>query len=336
MCAFVRDVLHPREIGVILSYRCLSDCAHCLYNSGPNWRDWMDEDEVGAALRTAKKVWGSGFQLHFTGGEPFLHFPLLRASVQIAVDLDIPCYVETNASWCRDQQKVGDRFRQLREVGLDAVLISVSPFHQESIPLKHTLDAISIARSVFGDNRVIVYQSDWLPEMSRHGVDGPVPLDVYQSEYGANQAGLHLWLGYGLISGGRAGYRLGNLVPKRKAEAFHGVNCQAELLFAPHSHLDLYGNYIPGFCGGITLGDWHDLEALIEGYGEDRYPTLIRLLIERGPFGLYQKAVGAYAYQPLPDGYAGKCHLCVDVRKHLLESHLFEETLKPHKFYESF
>ena len=37
--------LTPRDIGLILSYRCQTDCAHCLYNCGPDWHDWMPEDE---------------------------------------------------------------------------------------------------------------------------------------------------------------------------------------------------------------------------------------------------------------------------------------------------
>ena len=32
-----------RDIGLILSYRCRSACAHCLYNFGPDWHDWMQE-----------------------------------------------------------------------------------------------------------------------------------------------------------------------------------------------------------------------------------------------------------------------------------------------------
>jgi hypothetical protein len=36
----------------------------------------------------------------------------------------------------------------------------------------------------------------------------------------------------------------------------------------------------------------------------------------------------------LPDGYAGKCHLCVDVRRHLVRRGGFPE-LRPAAFYEN-
>ena len=152
-----RRPLQPRDIGLILGYRCQAACAHCLYNCGPAWQEWIDPDEVRAALSAAKCAWGSGFQVHLTGGEPFLNYPLLLASTQIARNLDIPVYLETNAGWCRDLDLAEGRFHELREAGLGAVLVSVSPFHQEAIPLGRALEAISAARAVFGSGRVIVY-----------------------------------------------------------------------------------------------------------------------------------------------------------------------------------
>jgi len=332
----IQSALMPRDIGLILTYRCLPTCAHCLYNCGTGWHDWMSVEDVHTALTQAKKVWGQGFQVHLTGGEPFMNFPLLLQSTRIAVDLGIPVYVETNAGWCRDISLAEVRFRQLREAGMDAVLISVSPFHQETIPLQRSLDGISAAHLAFGTSRVIVYQSEWLPEMARHDRMAPVPLDTYVAAYGQPQAGLHLWRGYGLISGGRSGYRLGDLAIKQPAGDFRGMDCSQELLFAPHSHLDLYGNFIPAFCGGIMLGRWFDLGALVSDIRAARFEPMVKLLVDDGPYGLYQYARDYYDYHDLEGGYAGKCHLCVDIRRHLIGVGVFEENLRPNGFYESF
>ena len=331
-----RTPLQPRDIGLILGYRCQAACAHCLYNCGPNWRDWMSPDEVEAALSAAKRAWGSGFQVHLTGGEPFLNYQLLLEATQIARSLDIPVYLETNAGWCRDMDLAEVRFRELREAGLGAVLVSVSPFHQETIPLGRALEAISAARAVFGAGRVIVYQSEWLPELSQHGLQARVPLERYPEKYGKNRAGLHLWMNYGLISGGRAGYRLGEWAPKRPAESFKGETCREELLFAQHSHLDLYGNFIPAFCGGMRLGDWHQLESVVESVRQGDLPPMIARLAVDGPFGLLMAARDDFGYQTLDSGYAGKCHLCVDIRAHLVQAGVCPEALMPKQFYESF
>ena len=332
----MQTALMPRDIGLILTYRCLPSCAHCLYNCGTGWHDWMSAEDVQIALKQAKDVWGQGFQVHLTGGEPFMNFPLLLEATQIAVALGIPVYVETNAGWCRDKGEAALRFRYLREAGMDAVLISVSPFHQETIPLQRTLDGISAALEAFGSNRVIVYQSEWLPEMSRHDRMEPVPLDTYVEEFGQHQAGLHLWMGFGLISGGRSGYSLGDLAIKQSAAAFRGVNCSQELLFAQHSHMDLYGNFIPAFCGGIALGRWYDLAALVKDHRDAHFEPMIQMLIEGGPYNLCQFAKKSSDYRDLEEGYAGKCHLCVDVRRHLIGEGGFMENLNPVGFYDAF
>ncbi len=330
---FNRIALQPRDIGLILSYRCQAECAHCLYNCGPGWHAWMAPEEVALVLENAKSAWGSGFQLHLTGGEPFLNFPLLLHATEEAARLAIPVYVETSAGWVRNLTMAEERFRRLRGAGMGAVLVSVSPFHQESIPLQRTLDGISAARAAFGPERVIVYQQDWLPELARHGLADPVPLSEYQAEYGTRRAGLRLWMGFGLISGGRAGYRLGEWLPKRPADSFAGERCREELAYAQHSHLDLCGNVIPAFCGGISLGDWHDLPGLVRDVRHGRVPRLAAILMEEGPYGLYRLAAAEAGYRPAEAGFAGKCHLCVDVRRHLLSAGQFKHDLTPAQFY---
>ena len=84
---------------------------------------------------------------------------------------------------------------------------------------------------------------------------------------------------------------------------------------------------------GLAVGDWHDLPRILADFQAGRYPTLIEVLLERGPYGLVEMAQEQYGYKPLLDGYAGRCHLCVDVRRPLVETSDFEE-LRPQGFYE--
>lgn len=293
----------------------------------------MQPDEIRAALE-ATLTWERPYQVHLTGGEAFLKFPLLLQATEIAAELGISAYAETNAGWCVSEDLVERRFRALRQAGMKSILISCSPFHGESIPLVSTLLAIRKAWEIFGQENVFVYIADWFEVMSAFDETQPIPLEVYSQIYGEEEAGRMFWQGYGLISGGRAGYRLAHLTPKRSPQAFQNENCARELLYAPHSHFDLYGNFIPAFCGGLRVGNWHDLPALIEEFQTGDYPELIQILIELGPYGLYEMALERYAYQPLARGYAGKCHLCTDVRRHLVNHYPFDE-LQPVDFYEN-
>ena len=277
--------------------------------------------------------WPQPPQVHFTGGEPFLHFSLLLEGVHQAVARGITNYVETSASWCIEEEETVERFNALRNAGLQAILISCSPFHAERIPPSRTLRAIRAAIEVFGTRRVIIYLPEFLDVVKRFDVERPTPLSRYEEVFGTEGAHRILWQGYGIISGGRSGYRLGHLVPKYPEEHFAEEDCLEEILFAHHSHFDLYGNYISGFCGGLTIGAWRELPQVLNDFRAGRYPKLVGVLIESGPYGLYELAKRELDYQALPDGYTGKCHLCVDVRQHLVGEDKFTE-LRPRAFYE--
>jgi hypothetical protein len=96
-----------------------------------------------------------------------------------------------------------------------------------------------------------------------------------------------------------------------------------------HVHVDNYGNYIPGYCGGLSLGDARDLDALCQGIDLNERPVLRALMTNIGE--LYRLG-SEYGYQER-DGYISKCHLCLDVRKHLATSGDFGE-LRPEPFYD--
>jgi hypothetical protein len=294
----------------------------------------MSSDDIRVALE-AMLGWPQTFQVHITGGEPFLNFPLLLEAVETATDLGIPRYLETNAGWAVNEELVDRHFIALREAGLQAILISVSPFHSESIPLERTLLAIRKANEIFGHQHTIIYQTQWLEQIQSFGHETPTPLNHYIETYGEIETGRMLWGGYGLISGGRSGYHLGHLASKQPAEYFNGDSCAYDLLFAPHSHFDLYGNFIPGFCGGLTAGSWRELPMVLARYQRHEFSTIIGILAEYGPYGLFEAAVLEYGYKPLLEGYCGKCHLCVDVRRHLAPTGNFPE-LQPIQFYEEF
>ncbi len=311
--------LCPEDLGLILTYRCHSGCKHCLYNCGPRWeKEPISSSTLHEALE-AVCTWTRRPQVHLTGGEPFLCFERLLEGTQVATELGLACYVETSASWCTDEAEAVERFTVLREAGLQAVLISCSPFHAERIPPLRTMRAIHAAIKVFGPRQTIVYLPNFIEILQRFDLDRPTPLARYEEEFGAERAGQILWGGYGIISGGRAGYRLGHLVPHYPVTALVQKRCARELLHAPHSHFDLYGHFIASFCGGLTVGDWHDLPQLLDDFQAGRYPPLVERLIEYGPHGLFEWAQANYDYHPLPEGYTGKCHLCVDVRRHLVQ-----------------
>ena len=266
--------------------------------------------------------------LHFTGGEPFINFDFLLKAVQIADEFEIPStFVETNCFWCRSDKITKEKLNLLKSTGLRGILISVNPFYAEYVPFERTERCIKISREVFGPN-VMVYQIEYYKRFKQLGIRKRIPLANYlalaQNESLTSEVELFLM--------GRAAVKLKTMYPAYLAQHFFSQPCLPPFLREWHNHLDNYGNIMPGYCGGISLGDWHQLDDLIEdGIDLDKRPIL-SFLISENMKGLYDFAK-LLGYSELEEGYISKCHLCLDLRKYLINQKDFEE-LRPLEFYD--
>jgi hypothetical protein len=149
-----------------------------MYASSPTWKDdWISDkdlevvltqlaDTITSSPKGSNKVsLNSG--LHFTGGEPFLNFDLLRKAISIADELKIPSiFVETNCYWCINDKTVEEKLRILQDSGLDGILVSVNPFILEQIPYERTERAVRISEAVFNDN-LMIYQQFFYHQFKR-------------------------------------------------------------------------------------------------------------------------------------------------------------------------
>jgi hypothetical protein len=325
----------PVSGGIFLSYRCNASCRHCMYACSPNWgTDWIDIRDVNGILSDLSEklppppTQGIGINrgLHFTGGEPFLNFPLLLELAGIASDLGIGgTFVETNCFWCKEEERTERRMRELRDAGLEGILISINPFTLEYVPIERCRLAIDVAREVFGRN-VLVYQQGTLNSVVRSGIEGKLSLDGSLELLGSDAL-----RGLEVLPRGRAAYSLEDMYLHYPADAFLDCSCREELARGWHFHVDNYFNYVPGYCGGISLGDARDMDAILSGVDLDRHPVLGALV--RGLAHLYRFAADGFDYRERKEGYVSKCHLCLDLRRHIAgETEEFEE-LSPREFY---
>jgi len=98
-----------------------------------------------------------------------------------------------------------------------------------------------------------------------------------------------------------------------------------------HNHFDNYGNYMPGYCAGISLGNSQNLDRLLKEAVDLNKPPVLKFLINQDFVGLFKFAKD-YGYQELQEGYVSKCYLSLDIRKYLVAEKEFEE-LKPREFF---
>lgn len=327
----------PVSGGLILSYRCSCECLHCMYACSPRWEDeWISREDLEIILsQLAGRIVASPYGpehvslnhgLHITGGEPFLNFELLADAVETAVSCGIPStFVETNCAWCVNERITRERLLILKDKGLRGILISVNPFYLEWVPFRRTKSAVEIGHEIFGRN-MFVYQLEYFRLFTSMGLEGTLPYDEFRKLEGKGSLG-----DVEFFFMGRAAYRLGGDSSRFRAGELSAHGCVGGFLRSWHNHFDNYGNFIPGYCGGISLGDCRDLSCLIEeGIDPDEYPVL-GYLAQDDMEGLFRFAQD-FGYRELPSGYLSRCHLCTDMRMFLLGKRPFKELL-PQGFY---
>jgi len=319
--------------GIILSYQCSNQCRHCLYACAPDYQEWMSEKMADQILGSVAghRLYLTG--LHIAGGEPFIKPELLEYVIRKAISLSLPVdYVETNGFWCRSKDRARSVLQRMKDAGLQAILVSCSPFHQEFIPFESVKNAVDVGRQVFGPSGVLIYTPYFYEQLSNVEPGEPLPFEQYVEAVGEENASMAFATEYGLIPNGRAATRLAFLYEHRPASAYFGETCRRELSSPHHIHIDPYGHYIAGLCAGISLGDGRNLDSLYQGINLDDKPVL-HCLVNGGVELLYQWAIQNYGYQEDLKGYVAKCHLCLDIRRHLVASGETFVELAPEPFY---
>ena len=323
------SVKHWSFAGLLLTYWCNARCASCYLCCGPQRHEEMSvEDALGfwAGLQAACP---HGCRIHLSGGEPFGDWPRLiclcrRAAAETLGPLE---KVETNAFWADGPQIVRDRLRALDASGMGKLVISTDPYHQEFVPISRCRLAARVAEEVLGARRVQVRWRDWLAEgFDTAGLDDSQRAALFARYASAGKDRLT----------GRAADALAGNLPCMSAGNFADRPCKERLLRSRHVHIDGGGRMMPGVCAGIVLGVagresvsdvWRRLAA-----DHNRRP-IVAALAERGPVGLLPLAERT-GFAPQA-GYAGKCHLCWQIRRHLSQTGLYEEELAPAWMYET-
>ena len=106
-------------------------------------------------------------------------------------------------------------------------------------------------------------------------------------------------------------------------------SCATELLSTGHFHLDLFGNYIPGLCSGLSIAR----DDLGKPLPAEKYPVLTALFHE-GIRGIFKMALEKFDYTPAKENYINKCDLCTEIRSFFVQNDLGGDAeLNPKDFY---
>jgi hypothetical protein len=236
-------------------------------------------------------------------------------------------YVETNSAWFRDLGQAVQILAGLKQRGLDTLLISLSPFHNEFIPFDRVKGVVRACEEA-GIN-VFPWIEEFWPELEALGDSRPHRLAEFKARFGPDYL-RNLPGRYWVHMGGRAVVTFAQELPLRPlSELEPQCGPCRELVDTSHFHIDLYGSYVPGLCSGLAFD-----QALLGGpVPREDHPVLTRLF-ESGPWGLLDWAQGRAGFSP-QKAYLNKCHLCLDIRAHLFRRGQVTPDLAPAGFYES-
>ncbi len=317
-----------RSGGLITNYYCTSECGHCLYRCSPAWpRDYITPESARSLLRTVLRL--GCREIHIGGGEPCLQPEGLCAVLDAARETGIGVeYVETNSSWYRSPEQARSFLERLRRHGLHTLLVSISPFHNEFIPLAKVRGVLEACRDT--GMGVFPWIPDFLRDLGAFDPDRPHRLMEYAELFGEGYLE-SLPQRYWIAGGGRALETFGRFRPRRSAAAIAAEQNRGcgELREVGHFHVDLYGNYVPGLCAGFAIRHT-DLGAPLP---ETEYPLLTRAA-GRGIGAVLAYASAEQGFLPDEAGYASKCHLCYAIRRFLVqERNLDSPELQPRRHY---
>lgn len=321
------------SLGLITTYRCTFRCAHCLYCASPGIEEHGCPGALADLIRQIDTVLDRPF-LHIGGGEPLLFPDRAREAISMVRKTRIRLeYLETNGSLLL--QDPAPTLQTLKEAGLNRLLLSISPFHNEFIALRDLKRLLPEIVRVFGSQGLFLWHHGYVPFIEAVSEVRPTPLDEYFSRFTQAQIVAQLTSIMYLHPGGRSAYLLARYLPGYPPEVLCSQPCRTYLSSPVHAHLDYRGNYLTGFCSGLRLGKEKGRELgrlFSEGIDLRDYPVL-DILINEGVGGLYAKACSK-GYESRRGGYVSPCHLCLDLRVFLYFREQAYEELYPAFLYD--
>jgi len=298
--------------GLITNYHCSSACGHCLYRSGPDRSRRYVTAETAAVLLGRIKVLGC-HAIHVGGGEPLLSPETVALILASARDAGLAVeYVETNASWFTGRGQAVEVLTRLKDAGLEALLVSISPFHNAHIPFDRVRGVLQACDQV--GIRTLPWISGFVADLSVLDTTRVHPLEEFSAHFGETYLA-EVMQRYWLHPGGRALDLYRATMPLKPAaqivEQSPG-SCYRDLADTSHFHVDLSGDYIPGLCAGLVI-DFGDIGCPLS---IDKYPLVARLA-GAGIQGLFAFAGDEHGFTAADAGYVNKCDLCNDIRRYL-------------------
>jgi hypothetical protein len=324
------EVKYWSRAGLMLTDWCNAACACCYANCSTRGKARLGVEDALSVWQGLIQASPHGCRVHLTGGEPFGDFELLLEVCRQAKQRGLGPLesVETNGYWAQGDEIIRQRLEALNQQGLGRLDISADPYHQQFVPIARPRRLAALAREILGADRVRVRWEDWLASGCDVAALAPADRTALFEGYAAK--------GRDRLTG-RGATGLDEHLPKHPPHAFDNDPCAERLLRGRHVHISPEGHVWPATCVGIAIGNaLKEPCTQIWARLKDSWPQmpLVAALCGRGPMGLMDAALQG-GFCPRAEGYATKCQLCFELRRHLFVSAVgpWQEPLAPESVY---
>lgn len=315
-----------KSAGLILTYKCSAACRFCYYNCNPKQQGLMTIDTAMNSWLGLKKLAGDSAKIHITGGEAFLYFDRMAEILKQAKKLKLGTVdqIETNASWAENENIIKEYLTFLDAHGMKTLKISCDPFHSEFIDIGRIKLLVKIAEKILSPKRVLIRWREHLDNpIDMNKLTHQQKIDVFAQELKTHPFSFM----------GKASTELAEYFSDKSLSKFAKQNCKSYLLSSKGIHIDPFGNVFNGVCSGMAIGNVNQI-SIDKLWDSVNWPKMdfFKTLFEFGPAAFIQEA-SKMGYRQL-DKYAGKCHICTDLRQFFFDNGRYTNIIKPRNCYQ--
>ena len=154
-----RYLKNLRKIEFVVTMACTGRCIHCSEGDHAGCTEHIDNAAAAEAVRKICSYYDISTVMTF-GGEPLLYPETVCEIHKTAAGLGVAKrQVITNGYFSKNEDRIKDVTRSLADSGVNALLLSVDAFHQETIPLDTVM---FFAECAAGAGIPIKLQPAWL------------------------------------------------------------------------------------------------------------------------------------------------------------------------------
>ena len=154
-----RYLRNLKKIEFVVTMACTGRCRHCSEGDHVGCMEHIDAEIASGSVRKICAHYDISTVMTF-GGEPLLYPGTVCAIHKAASDLGVAKrQVITNGFFSKDKDRIKSTALSLAESGVNALLLSVDAFHQETIPLETVM---FFAECAVGAGIPVKLQPAWL------------------------------------------------------------------------------------------------------------------------------------------------------------------------------